>query len=197
MTESDPSEVPVPIREAATVVLLRDTAEGPEVFLQRRVTSMVFAAGMTVFPGGARDADDADLLATAVRETEEETGVVISRDDLTAWSRWITPPGEIRRYDTLFFVAALPPGQEPQAQGGEMDSTVWLRPAEALARVSHHELLMLPPTFVTLRELAVHGCVADVLTAAALRRVEPIEPRLFMDDEGIGVELPDGEVLRP
>lgn len=197
MSTSDPTEVPVPIREAATVVLLRDTAEGPEAFLQRRVSSMVFAAGMTVFPGGARDVGDEDLLATAVRETEEETGIVIRRSDLALWARWITPPGEVRRYDTWFYVAALPPGQEPRARGGEMDATAWLRPSDALDRVERHELLMLPPTFVTLRELAGHGSVAEVLAAAGERRVEPIEPRLFMDDEGIGVELPDGEVLRP
>lgn len=78
-----------------------------------------------------------------------------------------------------------------------MDRTLWIRPAEALDRAARHELLMLPPTFVTLRELAGHGSVAEVLAAAGERRVEPIEPRLFMDDEGIGVELPDGEVLRP
>lgn len=67
MTDLEP---PVAVRDAATVVLLRDTGSGPEVFLQRRAATMVFAAGMMVFPGGAHDPDDPDLLATAVREVE-------------------------------------------------------------------------------------------------------------------------------
>ena len=94
---------PVP-RDAATVILLRDTANGLEVFLQRRVAAMAFAAGMTVFPGGGVDKRDADasvrwagppasdwagwfgatepvgraLVCAAVRETFEESGVLLA-----------------------------------------------------------------------------------------------------------------------
>src|SRR5918911_3712064 len=95
---------PAQPREAATVLLLRDTAGGIEVFLLRRVRAMAFAAGMTVFPGGAVDPRDADaaigwvgpppaawtaalsaderlaraLVCAAVRETFEETGVLLA-----------------------------------------------------------------------------------------------------------------------
>src|SRR5882757_3444395 len=79
----------VPIRDAATVVLLRDGAEGVEAWLLTRVAQMAFAAGMTVFPGGrVEDSDaslpwagpppeDATLVGAAVRETFEETGVLL------------------------------------------------------------------------------------------------------------------------
>ncbi len=188
---------PVPIRDAATVVLLRDGADGLEVFLQRRVASMVFAAGMTVFPGGARDPEDPDLVATAVRETHEETGVRLDPSALRPWSRWVTPEGEVRRYDTWFFVVGLPDGEDPAARGGEMDEVAWLAPADALERLARKELRMLPPTAVTLRELTRHASVGSVLEAARDRPIEPIMPRLFVDEQGVGVELPDGEVLRP
>jgi glyoxylase-like metal-dependent hydrolase (beta-lactamase superfamily II)/8-oxo-dGTP pyrophosphatase MutT (NUDIX family) len=142
------------VREAATVMLLRPVPDGEgrgfEVFLQRRVASMAFAAGMTVFPGGARDPQDIDLRATAVREVVEETGVVLAPGDLHPWARWVTPVGEPRRYDALFFVAELPPGQAPVATGTEMDRVVWLRPADALAAHTRGELGMWPPTMVTL-----------------------------------------------
>lgn len=194
MTDIEP---PVAVRDAATVVLLRDTGSGPEVFLQRRVATMVFAAGMMVFPGGAHDPDDPDLLATAVREVEEETGVLLDRAALVPWARWITPVGEVRRYDTWFFVASCPADQEPRPRGGEMDQVVWLRPAEALARFERRELQLLPPTSVTLREIAALTSVADVLQAAESRQITPIQPTIVRDSAGIGVVLPDGEVFRP
>jgi 8-oxo-dGTP pyrophosphatase MutT (NUDIX family) len=172
----EPRTAEVVPREAATVVLLRPAAPGFEVFLQRRVPTMVFAAGMSVFPGGAREPDDADLRATAVRETYEETGVRLDRDRLVPWSRWVTPAGEVRRYDTLFFVAELPVGAEPVATGTEMDEVRWLRPAEALAAVDSGDLAMWPPTLVTLAELGAYDTVADVLRGALTRSLEPVRP---------------------
>jgi 8-oxo-dGTP pyrophosphatase MutT (NUDIX family) len=175
MSEGAAAGAVVP-REAATVVLLRPAAPGFEVFLQRRVPTMVFAAGMSVFPGGAREPDDVDLRATAVRETREETGVQLDRDGLVPWSRWVTPVGEVRRYDTLFFVAELPAGAEPVATGTEMDEVRWLRPAEALAAVDRGELAMWPPTLVTLAELGAYATVAEVLRGALTRSLDPVRP---------------------
>jgi len=191
------TEPPVAVRDAATVVLLRDTVAGPEVFLQRRVSTMVFAAGMMVFPGGAHDPEDPDLLATAIREVEEETGVLLDRSALLPWARWITPVGEVRRYDTRFFVAPCPADQEPRPRGGEMDQVVWLRPAEALERFKRRELQLLPPTSVTLREIAALESVAAVLLAAESRQIAPILPTIIKDEAGLGVVLPNGQVLRP
>lgn len=100
----EPPETPAVPRDAATVILLRDSDRGLEVFLQRRVAAMAFAAGMTVFPGGAVDKRDADasvawagpsaaewaewfggtesvgraLVCAAVRETFEESGVLLA-----------------------------------------------------------------------------------------------------------------------
>jgi 8-oxo-dGTP pyrophosphatase MutT (NUDIX family) len=101
---------PVTPKEAATVMLVRDTSAGLEVFLQRRVMGMAFAGGMTVFPGGGVDRRDADtsiawhgpppdwwadrfscdaalaraLVCAAVRETFEESGVLLAGPDATS-----------------------------------------------------------------------------------------------------------------
>ncbi|MEU6721083.1 NUDIX hydrolase [Nonomuraea sp. NPDC046802] len=98
---------PVPARDAATVVLLREGPRGPEVYLLRRKSTMAFAAGAYVFPGGSVDPRDTDqatawagpspaewgavfaaeerlaraLVCAAVRETFEESGVLLAGAD--------------------------------------------------------------------------------------------------------------------
>jgi 8-oxo-dGTP pyrophosphatase MutT (NUDIX family) len=189
---------PAGSRPAATVLLLRSApGRGFEVFMQRRARGMAFASGMYAFPGGSVDpadqgpalggdwaprlgrspAEAAAVVRAAVREVEEETGVRLAVADLVPWTRWITPEFEPRRYDTSFFLAALPDGQEPAGLSGEADRTEWLRPADAVARFVAGEIAMLPPTVVTLDELAGYDSVAAALAAAAARdAATPIQP---------------------
>ncbi|MBU8857335.1 MULTISPECIES: NUDIX domain-containing protein [unclassified Micromonospora] len=108
-----------------------------------------------------RRAGFADLLAGR--------GLTLRSDLLLPWSRWITPEFEPRRFDTYFFLALLPAGQRTRDVSGEADHTLWLRPADALARAEAGELTMLPPTMVTLAEVAAAGDLADVARAAAER----------------------------
>ena len=69
-------------------------------------------------------------------------GLGLRADLLRPWAHWITPEAEPRRYDTRFFVAALPPGQQTRDVGGEADATMWLTPREALDRHARGELEM-------------------------------------------------------
>lgn len=180
----------VPVRDAATVVLLRDGADGPEVWLQQRATTLVFAAGMHAFPGGAVDDDDAAaelgnadvagqalvwrddehrtaaLLAAAVRETFEECGVRLPPEQLRPWSRWITPPGLPRRFDARFFVAALPQGEQPRPLTGEVAGASWVVVRSAVERQASGDLPMWPPTIATLLQLAAFDSVAEALAGA-------------------------------
>ncbi|SBT64055.1 NUDIX domain-containing protein [Micromonospora sediminicola] len=106
-------------------------------------------------------------------------GLTLRSDLLLPWTRWITPEFEPRRFDTYFFVALLPEGQRTRDVSGEADHTLWLRPADALARAEAGELTMLPPTMVTLGEIAAAGDLAGVARAAADRDPgTPILPRI-------------------
>ena len=101
-------EVTVP-RGSATLILLRDTAEGPEVLLVQRNPEQRFMGGAWVFPGGATAPEDDDERMTAVRELEEEAGIDLSDShELVRFSRWITPAQVKIRFDTHFFVAEAP-----------------------------------------------------------------------------------------
>ena len=245
---------PRPVRPAATVMLVRDTAEGISVFLMRRHAAMEFAAGMTVFPGGGVDERDRDgglarrgawygpepqwwaarfgieadlaeaLVCAAARETFEESGVlfagpaddpdsivrdasvyrreraaledrslsfgdflreenlVIRADLLRPWSNWVTPKEErTRRYDTYFFVGALPEGQLADGENTETDQAGWARPETAIEDFARGRALLLPPTWSQLDSLAGRT-VAEVL--ALERQIAAVEPDMTILEDG-------------
>nr|WP_026313474.1 NUDIX hydrolase [Actinomadura flavalba] len=250
--------LPTPARPAATVAVLRDhDRHGLQAFLLRRVSSMAFAPGAYVFPGGSVDPRDGEadlgwsgpgadvwgtafragetlareLVCAAVRETFEETlvllagpspdsvvddtrgddwetdrralldrtqsfgeflarrGLVLRSDLLRPWAHWITPEVEAKRYDTRFFVAAIPPGQRARDVSTESDRAVWVRPAEAVERATSGEWFLLPPTVATLAGLAAFDTVADVL--AAPREIVVHEPRAEIIDGEAYLVLPE------
>ena len=151
---------PVAIREAATVMLLREVEDALEVFVLRRVPQMEFAPSVHVFPGGGIEAVDRDAAArsadrgssdaaarvAAVREVAEECGVRLDPSSLVPRARWLTPDFEVRRYDTWFYAAAMPEGQEAVACTTEAELGGWVRPADLLAAADAGEAMLLEPT---------------------------------------------------
>jgi 8-oxo-dGTP pyrophosphatase MutT (NUDIX family) len=271
-------QAPAQPRDAATVMLLRPVLDhdlerdaspepavapsatssadsGLEVYMLRRQSSMKFAPGAFVFPGGSVDARDADeqvawagpdpgewgqifdappelacaLVCAAVRETFEESGVllagpsagavvadttgpdweadrqslldrslslaemlarrglVLRSDLLRPWSRWITPVIEERRFDARFFAAALPPQQRTRDVGGEASEVAWMAPGDAIAMGRRQEIVLWPPTAVTLAELA--AC-PDVAAALAPRQVRPVLPEASVAEGAVWLTLP-------
>jgi 8-oxo-dGTP pyrophosphatase MutT (NUDIX family) len=110
--------------------------------------------------------------------------LVLRSDLLRPLGHWITPEAEPRRFDTRFFLAAMPEGQICRDVGGEADTRVWVRPQDALAS----DLLIMPPTRSVLVDLSRFEDVASAL--AAERAITPVLPKFA---------LVDGEVrfLRP
>lgn len=178
---------PVGPRRSASVVLLRDGVHGLEVHLLHRHARMPFAPSVAAFPGGGLDPADASapdpVVACALRETAEETGVLLDPAALAAWARWVTPVYEPRRYDTSFFLARLPDGQEARDLSGETDRTEWVRPLDALAAREAGSLALMPPTWSILAELAVLPDVDAALGSARERVVATVLPRLVRDDD--------------
>lgn len=194
---ASPGEPLVP-RGAATVLVVRDTSNGPVVFVQRRVSTMAFAPSMYVFPGGGVDDGDAEadlepaqvealavrmeltpadakpLVAAAIREVEEECGLQLSASELVPRAHWITPPFEKRRYDTWFFAAPMPEGQQAFGASGETDHDAWVLPRSLLTAYAEGKAVMLPPTVVMLEQLATFDSVAAFLAdSPALTAVSP------------------------
>jgi 8-oxo-dGTP pyrophosphatase MutT (NUDIX family) len=186
--------VTVEPRQAASLILLRDSAAGAEVLLVQRNPEQRFMGGAWVFPGGAEHPDeDADHAATAVRELEEEAGVALSGDtELVPFSRWITPDGEqvTIRFDTWFYAARAPDGAEIRPDGGECVDARWLTPAAALAAHADDELALVFPTIKHLELLSETHSVEETLAAARARPVEPVLPKVAIRDGAPQVLLP-------
>jgi 8-oxo-dGTP pyrophosphatase MutT (NUDIX family) len=189
----EPSSEAIP---AATVVLLRDAADGIETLVLRRNSKLAFG-GMWVFPGGR--VDDADrrvtdsrdpveeLLAArnaAVRESAEEAGLAVSPEALKVYGHWTPPKSAPKRFATWFFVARAPEG-DVVIDGGEIHEHEWVRPAEGISRRDAGEIELAPPTWVTLRDLAQFATVDDALATVGAREPEVFETHIAMVDDAI------------
>ena len=102
--------------------------------------------------------------------------LVLRSDLLRPWANWVTPEAErTRRYDTYFFVAALPQGQRADGENTESDRAEWVLPQDAVADFAAGRNVLLPPTWTQLDALAGRT-VADVL--AVERQISPVQPLL-------------------
>lgn len=194
-------------RLASTIVLLRDAASGPEVWLQERSRAVGFMPSAWVFPGGRVDPEDDDggvspddrvprvFWTAGVRELAEEANVVLVVDDLRPYARWITPAAEPRRFDTLFFVARVPEGVEPRIDGVEASRGGWFGIPDALARIESGTLPASPPTLRTLWELREATTVQAVLDAP--RRIIPCCPAYHIEPDGTHFVLLPGDPDHP
>lgn len=192
--EFNAGPVTVP-RVAATVIVLRDGADGLEVLLAQRNPNARFMAGAWVFPGGAVSAEDGEgeaaLRAAGLRELHEEAGIALADPgELVPFSRWITPAEVKIRYDTWFFLAMMPAGQEARIDGTEVVDARWFSPPAALAASRRSEILLVFPTIKHLEQLSVFRSVDELVTHARSETVRPVQPQVVGQGETARIVLP-------
>jgi 8-oxo-dGTP pyrophosphatase MutT (NUDIX family) len=151
----------------------------------------VLLAGPDVPAGLEQHRSDLVDRRRSLTEVLAATGLVLRADLLTAWARWITPPGSPRRYDTVFFVARVPEGQAADAHTTEAVEATWWHPAEALEHWERGEMQLMAPTSRTLQEIAELPDSAAVLAAAQERVIRPIVPQVRRDGDRLVAVLPD------
>jgi 8-oxo-dGTP pyrophosphatase MutT (NUDIX family) len=125
----------------------------------------------------------------ALRAFLSERGLRLDLGALHPLAHWVTPEVEKRRFDTRFFLAVAPSGQEGAHDQTETTASFWASPAEVLRRFEAGEVQLMPPTHRTL--LLLSGC-ADLAAAVALAAgssLQPICPRLAQHKDAQGQTL--------
>jgi 8-oxo-dGTP pyrophosphatase MutT (NUDIX family) len=159
--------------EEAGVLLARDTT-GQHVSLAARADHDRFKDHRAELNAGRR----------TLREIVETERLRLALDALVHYAHWVTPPIEIRRFDTQFFVTRVPAEQTPVHDDHEATDSVWIRPADAIAAVGRGDIVLPPPTWASLRELQRFTSVDAALRWAQTRTVYRREPHVTTDPDG-------------
>ena len=209
------------LRNAATVLIMRQAKTGMEILLLRRNAKLAFGGGAWVFPGGAVDQADTgsakleseelgneELAArvAAVRESAEECGLLLESQQLVHFSHWTTPVNQKRRFATWFFAAVV--AEEDSAvviDDGEIHDFQWLTPAQAVAHHRAGDLKMMPPTYLSIKMLDQFASADLALESLRHFAAYWITPRISRDSETMvllypgdaGYEASDGALPGP
>jgi 8-oxo-dGTP pyrophosphatase MutT (NUDIX family) len=139
---------------------------------------------------------DVEARRTSFADVLIEHGLAIDGDLIRPWARWITPAIVPTRYDTRFFVAALPANAEAIDLTTESSTAYWASAADALSARDRGEHDLVPPTIAMLKSILSYSTVAEVIAGATGRSLEPVLPVIRVDENGARVlELPDGTVI--
>ncbi len=152
--------------------------------------------------------EERPLRVGAIRELWEETGILLGGpevpvrngqpfrtalqsatprvrlDALTRFARWITPVTEPRRFDTHFYLALAPAGQDAVPDGSETLAAEWMPPGRAVELAQSGERPIIFPTMMNLALLAESASGEDAIAAAISRRRVTVQPDIFLGDDG-------------
>ena len=124
-------------------------------------------------------------------ELAETEGLVLATDRIAYWAHWITPEGMPKRYDTRFFLAEAPPLQTAVHDDGELTTSAWVRPADAIAHALDRDWMIILPTLKNLEQLARFDSARSAMEAArGQTEVTCMVPRVLERDGEARIVLP-------
>lgn len=181
MLDQPPSALPVALGEPAL-------DEGNAAALYVAAIREVFEEAGVLFADigqdGVQAAQALHRAGRAFRDVAEGLGVPLAAASLLPWSRWVTPLNSVRarkHFDARFFVAGVPPGQEPVHDQHETTESVWLAPAAALREYWEGRIQLAAPQIMSLAQLSRFRDVASVLADARSRKPPRIQPEAFQE----------------
>ena len=108
----------------------------------------------------------------------QEEKLLFALDQLHYYAHWITPEARSERFDTRFFLARHPRGQEASYDQKETTAGIWLTPRKALEENLTGEVILSPPTLKTLEDLSRFESIDDVINSLRKNEIRPILPIL-------------------
>jgi 8-oxo-dGTP pyrophosphatase MutT (NUDIX family) len=168
-----------PGRDAAVLIMLFERDGEPWMVFTRRTHTVQHHKGEISFPGGARDPEDPDLEATAIRETVEELG--IDPSEITIVGRLDELPTYVTGYNVTPFVAVIPEPHAFRPSHHEIDEVIEL-PVSELVRVGRREDIERQGFTITTNVFETGGHYIWGFTGAVLR--------LFLDEIWSTIEPP-------
>ncbi len=120
----------------------------------------------------------------------EKRGLRLDLAALVPFARWVTPEAEAKRFDTRFYVMALPHGQEGRHDERETTMSFWATPSDVLARFEKGEIFLAPPTTRSLELIAHARDVAAVIAIAEGQSLLPLCPSFGMEGDVPFLALP-------
>lgn len=193
---------------AAGLIILKQNDTNFEVLLLKRNPNLKVHGGEWVFPGGKMEAGDfqaldyslsqheqtsPELLAehdflkvarqTALRETYEEAGILLTEESVEYHSRWLTPKALNKRFDTCFFISETR-DKNVKVDGSEIIDYQWITPADSLVLHQDKKIAMPPATFVTLSRLK-QFTDARMIIEYSHQNARHYRPKLISTENGL------------
>jgi 8-oxo-dGTP pyrophosphatase MutT (NUDIX family) len=158
--------------QAARVGAIREAYEECGILLATRDSKPVGEHAASLTNMRQRVDRDASLFQPLVRGH----GLSLCTHDLHPFARWIPPPALHKRFDTRFYLAAMPQGQAPVQDGTEAVDIIWIRPRDALAQLAAGTRKIIFPTARNLELLALSDSVAQAFADLAARPQGIVQP---------------------
>jgi 8-oxo-dGTP pyrophosphatase MutT (NUDIX family) len=113
-----------------------------------------------------------------IGEMAQKEDLVLALDQLHYYAHWITPEARPERFDTRFFLARYPSGQEASHDQKETTAGIWLIPQKALEENLKGDVILSPPTLKTLEDLSRFKSIDEVFNSQRKEDIRPILPIL-------------------
>jgi len=171
---------------------LRECFEEAGVLLARR-DGAILTIGAFEVERFARYRDGLNSGALTLRELAAREGLTLATGELLHWSHWVTPEAWPKRFDTHFFLAAMPHEQEAAHEGLEVTASAWVTPDEALAGYARGDFPLVFATEHQLRALTNLPSIAAAHARFSSKLVRAMRPRVLREDGQDVIILPDGD----
>lgn len=177
------------LERAARVAAIREAYEEVGMVLARRAGVMA-GGDLAEALSSHRSAIETD--ASLFLPLIAGAGLRLAADCLSRFARWIPPEGLHKRFDTFFWIAAVPETQTALEDGSEATDAIWTTPAAALAALAAGTRKIIFPTARNLELLGVSPDCASAIAAARSRPAVTVQPAMEHRPEGAFLTIPDG-----